>query len=84
MQNHPVEAAALSVKMFCQQHSISRSNFYVMLSEGRAPRTVLIGRKRLIPVAEARSWLEGLLLQQQRAQQSSAVAPVGTAPAGPH
>ena len=44
---------AWRVNDFCRALGISRTNFYALLRENRI-RTIVIGRRRLIPDAEAR------------------------------
>lgn len=48
----------LSIVEFCRQVDISRSLFYVLEKEGKAPRSVKIGRRRIIPVESAQRWLQ--------------------------
>lgn len=45
-----------SINDFCDVHDISRSLFYTLLKEGRAPATTRIGRRRLISAEAAREW----------------------------
>jgi excisionase family DNA binding protein len=50
-QNH-----ALSVLEFCEQYGISRSFFYKLRKQGKAPRTLNIGRRRLITSDAILEW----------------------------
>lgn len=50
---------ALTVNEFCSWASISRAKFYREVTEGRI-RVRKIGRKSVVIVTEARSWLENL------------------------
>lgn len=47
---------ALSIAEFCDRHEISRAFFYLLQREGRAPRTMLVGRRRLISIEAAAEW----------------------------
>ncbi len=51
-----MQTNAYSINEFCQSHGISRSMFYVLLERGQAPKTMKIGRRRLISAAEAARW----------------------------
>ena len=48
---------AFSVGEFCTAHRISRAFFYLMLKDGRAPRTFKLGRRTLISSEAAAAWL---------------------------
>lgn len=50
------ELQAFSISEFCKAHSISRSHFYDLEKEGRGPRTMQVGRKRLISIEAAAAW----------------------------
>jgi excisionase family DNA binding protein len=45
-----------SVAEFCHQHGISRGTFYKLVSEGRGPKAVKIGRRTLISSEAAEEW----------------------------
>lgn len=49
-----------SVKEFCEKYSISRSKFYTLLKEGKAPQIVKIGTRTLIVVASISEWIQSL------------------------
>ena len=53
-----INIPALSVEKFCEMHSISRSLFYKAMKEGWAPRTMVVGRRRLISAEAAKEWRE--------------------------
>ena len=55
-----VEKILLSIPEFCAAYGISRSCLYNMMADGRAPKSVKIGKKRLISVAAAEAWLSDL------------------------
>lgn len=57
---HTTPPALLSVQAFCAWASIGRTKFYQEIEEGRL-RTVTVGRRRLVPTAEAQRWLDQLL-----------------------
>jgi len=50
----------LTVAEFCSTYRISRGTFYNLLREGRAPRTCMIGRRRLISLPAADEWRQQL------------------------
>jgi predicted DNA-binding transcriptional regulator AlpA len=58
-----------SVAEFCHLHGISRGLFYKLLSEGRGPTTVKIGRRTLISNEVAAEW--------RRRMEHETVAPNG-------
>ena len=47
---------ALTIHDFCRLHSISEFLFYQLDKEGRAPRTMSVGSKRLISIEAAAEW----------------------------
>ena len=48
---------SLTIKGWCELRKVSRSMFYVLDGQGRAPKTHNVGTKRLIsPMADA-EWL---------------------------
>ena len=50
------DPVAYSVTEFCAAHRIARSFFYKLLSDGRGPNTMLLGRRRLITREAAEEW----------------------------
>ena len=49
--------AAYTVEEFCRAHGgISKVFFYELLKRGRGPRTMLVGRRRLISAEAAAAW----------------------------
>ena len=46
----------LSITEFCHDHGISRSVFYRLTKERRAPRAVKVGRRTLISREAAEAW----------------------------
>ena len=49
---------AFTVASFCKAHGISKGMFYVLLEDGSAPATMLVGRRRLISREAAEKWRE--------------------------
>jgi predicted DNA-binding transcriptional regulator AlpA len=47
---------ASSVPDFCKAHGISRAHFYNLMKRGLAPRTLLVGRRRLVSEDSAATW----------------------------
>ena len=57
------ERTACSVNQFCESHSVSRSLFYRMLSEGWGPAIMKVGRKTLVSAEAAQEWRERMETQ---------------------
>jgi predicted DNA-binding transcriptional regulator AlpA len=57
------EAAVYTVTEFCAGHRIGRAFFYKLLQEGRAPRTMKVGRRRFISREEAARWRERMVAE---------------------
>ncbi len=55
-----VEPQAYSIAAFCEAHGISRGLYYILESKGAAPKTMRVGRRRLISKEEAARWREAL------------------------
>jgi predicted DNA-binding transcriptional regulator AlpA len=49
---------AMSLREFCNRHSISLSFFYLLEERGQAPRTMKVGGRRLVSTEEAARWRE--------------------------
>ena len=45
-----------SILQFCEAHNISRAKFYLLLNEGKAPRLMKVGRRRLVSMESAADW----------------------------
>ena len=56
MTESVAESLVFTVAEFCESHRLSRSTFYELLKEGRAPKTMQIGRRRLISSEAAAEW----------------------------
>ncbi|EKD75462.1 MAG: hypothetical protein ACD_44C00124G0003 [uncultured bacterium] len=48
--------SAFTIPDWCKDHCISRAMFYKLAAEGLAPRTMKIGRKRLISADASVEW----------------------------
>lgn len=48
--------ACFSVDQFCSSHAISRAMLYKLWSEGRGPRVMTVGSRRLISQEAAADW----------------------------
>jgi hypothetical protein len=51
-----MNAAAVSIPTFCKAHGISPATFYNLRKRGKAPRTLLVGRRRLVSDEAAAEW----------------------------
>lgn len=51
-----MEREALSIALFCQLHSISRSTYFNLRADGRAPREMRVGTRVLISREAAADW----------------------------
>jgi hypothetical protein len=47
---------ALSIPEFCATHNISEAFYYELQKLGRGPRTMTVGRRRLISLEAAKAW----------------------------
>ena len=54
------QTLTFTVAQFCRFHHISRACFYDLLREGRGPRTMKVGRRRLISREAAKEWREAV------------------------
>ena len=50
----------MTVAEFGKIYALNRTAVYKMLAEGRGPKSVKIGRRRLISVASAAAWWQAL------------------------
>jgi predicted DNA-binding transcriptional regulator AlpA len=48
--------SAHSVAEFCRAHGISRAHFYNLMKRGLAPKTLVVGRRRLVADESAAAW----------------------------
>jgi hypothetical protein len=49
---------ALTIPEFCITHGIPEAFYYKLQKEGGGPRTMVVGRRRLISIEEAQRWRE--------------------------
>jgi len=56
--------------MFCADNGLSRSLFYRLLKDGRAPRVTKIGRRSLIAATAAAEWRARMERETEQAAQS--------------
>ena len=52
-----LEVLALSVPQFCKMVGISKFHYYEQLKTSNVPAGFRLGRRRLIPVDDAKQWL---------------------------
>lgn len=46
-----------SIEEFCAATRISRRTFYSLMEKGNGPKTITVGRRRLVSVEAAQAWL---------------------------
>ena len=54
--NIMINKQTYSILQFCEAHNISRAKFYLLLNEGKAPKLMKVGRRRLISMESAADW----------------------------
>ena len=59
---------AYSIRQFCARHNLSEELFYKLQRLGTGPRTLNVGRRKLITREAAREWREALAAKQQAAE----------------
>jgi predicted DNA-binding transcriptional regulator AlpA len=47
---------AFSIAVFCEDNGISRAHFYNLKKRGLAPKTLMVGRRRLVSDEAAAEW----------------------------
>jgi hypothetical protein len=52
----PPPILALTIPQFCEAHNISEAFYYALQKQGKAPRSMRVGRRRLISLEEAAKW----------------------------
>jgi len=50
----------MTINEFCAEHKISRSFYYKLHAQGKAPRICKIGTRSLISADDAAAWRRGL------------------------
>ena len=53
----PADRRGISIREFCQRYNISERTFFRLDDRGEAPKTIRIGRRRLILEDTAQAWL---------------------------
>jgi len=51
---------ATSIKQFCDDHGISRNLFYNLEKKGLTPKTIELGKRRLISAEAAAEWRKAM------------------------
>jgi hypothetical protein len=51
---------ATSIKQFCDQHDISRNLYYKLEKQGLGPKTIRLGKRRLISEEAATEWRKAM------------------------
>lgn len=51
-----MNSGATSIFEFCKAHGISRATFYNLRHRGQAPKTLVVGRRRLVSADAAAAW----------------------------
>ena len=51
-----MNTGATSILAFCEAHGISRAHFYNLKKRGLAPKTLVVGRRRLVSDESAAVW----------------------------
>jgi predicted DNA-binding transcriptional regulator AlpA len=51
-----MEKATVTIPQFCDAHNISRTHFYELIKQGKAPRRMKVGRRTLISAEAACDW----------------------------
>lgn len=51
-----VDRPCYTVLGFCADHHLSRSFFYLLVKQGKAPRLMRVGKKILISAESAKRW----------------------------
>jgi predicted DNA-binding transcriptional regulator AlpA len=52
----PPPFGAYTIPDFCAAHGLGVTHFYALMKQGLAPRTILIGRRRLVSIEAAAEW----------------------------
>jgi hypothetical protein len=63
----PPPILALTIPEFCSSHGISEAFYYELQKNGKGPRTMHVGRRRLISVEEAQRWREARTAKESAA-----------------
>ncbi|MBO4222008.1 hypothetical protein [Bradyrhizobium neotropicale] len=52
----PVERRALTIAEFCRAYHISQDHYFKLRRQGKGPREMLLGTKKLITLKAAEQW----------------------------
>jgi predicted DNA-binding transcriptional regulator AlpA len=63
IQPNDIGRKASTIEEFCEQHRFSRSFFYKLRKQGKAPRITEIGSRRIITVEDAAAWRMAMAAQ---------------------
>jgi len=75
--------AVYSVDEFCDSHDLSRTTYFQLEKEGRGPRSMKIGRRRLITLEAAAEWRASMEAETETNRTGAAPVPVRVAPRSP-
>jgi hypothetical protein len=65
---------AFSIREFCQAHRISEAMYFKMQAAGSAPRTMTVGRRKLISIEAAAEWRRAREQAAEAAKSAAAAA----------
>jgi predicted DNA-binding transcriptional regulator AlpA len=65
-----IDINAFSIPQFCNSHNVSRAKFYLLAKEGKAPRLMKVGRRRLISVEAAAEWRKKMETEGGKSERS--------------
>lgn len=68
-----VPKLALTIPEFCKAHGISEAFYFELRKQGRGPRTMNVGRRRLISIEEAQRWRESNTTKDDAVRRSPAL-----------
>ncbi len=57
MQHEPCERVSLSINEAAASAGISRGLLYALIRDGEGPRTLKLGRRRVVTIEALREWL---------------------------
>ena len=57
----PAEPELIPLRAFLRRFSVSKSTFYRLAAQGKAPPVVQLGRAVYVPLAQARAWMNELV-----------------------
>ena len=57
LDDSKLELLAMSVPQFCKMVGIGKNLYYAHLKKGEVPAGFMLGKRRLIPMEEAKAWV---------------------------